>query len=141
MDATQAHRFYEECLSTIYVRGQLEHLADYYLPEVAIHPPIPGLPAGIVGMELAMRGFLSSFSSISLHMEDFASEGGDTFRCRVRVETTHSGEFMGLAATGRRVEIVAEHRFRLNGSRIAESWSRADFTHVQRELSASSQAA
>ena len=139
MDATQAHRFYEDCLSTTYVRGQLERLTDYYLPEVTTHYPIPGFPAGIAGVELATRSFLASFSNVDLRMEDFTQEG-DTFRCKARVEVTHSGEFMGLAPTGRRVEIVAEHRFRLHGGRIAESWSQADVTHVLRELGASTQA-
>ena len=135
MDASQARSFYEECLATIYVRRQMERMTDYYASDVISHPDIPGLPAGVAGLERVTQGFLGSFSGLSVHFDEFTQEGGDTFRCLLRAEATHSGEFMGIAATGRRVVIVAEHRLRFHAGRIAECWNQVDPALVQKQLS------
>ncbi len=140
MDVTQARGFYEECLATLYVRQQMERMSDYYVPDVISHPEIPGVPAGLVGLELTTRAFFGSFSKLNIHIDAFTQEG-DTFRCLLRAEATHSGDFMGIPATGRRVVITADHRIRLHAGRIVECWNEVDPTLLQQQLGAASQAA
>lgn len=47
---------------------------------------------------------------------------------------THSGEFMGIPATGKRVEIRYMDFWKVVDGRIADNWVMVDFPHVMRQL-------
>ena len=51
-----------------------------------------------------------------------------------RQEATHSGEFLGVAATGRRVEIRYMDFWQVVDGRIADNWVSVDFAHVAAQL-------
>ncbi len=47
---------------------------------------------------------------------------------------THSGEFMGIAPTGKKVEIRYMDFWRVKDGRIVDNWVMVDFPHVLRQL-------
>jgi hypothetical protein len=47
---------------------------------------------------------------------------------------THSGEFMGIAPTGKRVEIRYMDFWRVQDGKIVDNWVMVDFPHVMRQL-------
>jgi predicted ester cyclase len=47
---------------------------------------------------------------------------------------THSGEFMGIAPTGKRVEIRYMDFWRVVDGKIVDNWVMVDFPHVMRQL-------
>ena len=47
---------------------------------------------------------------------------------------THSGTFMGIAATGKRVEIRYMDFWKVSEGKIADNWVMVDFPHVMRQL-------
>ena len=47
---------------------------------------------------------------------------------------THSGEFMGIAATGKQVEIRYMDFWRVKDGKIVDNWVMVDFPHVLRQL-------
>ncbi|RVT85711.1 polyketide cyclase [Rhodobacteraceae bacterium CCMM004] len=51
-----------------------------------------------------------------------------------RQEATHSGEFMGIAPTGRRVEIRYMDFWKVLDGRIVDNWVHVDFPHVLAQL-------
>ena len=51
-----------------------------------------------------------------------------------RQEATHSGEFMGIAPTGRRVEIRYMDFWKVVDGKIVDNWVMVDFPHVMRQL-------
>jgi predicted ester cyclase len=51
-----------------------------------------------------------------------------------RQEATHSGEFMGLAPTGKRVEIRYMDFWKVVDGKIVDNWVMVDFPHVMRQL-------
>ena len=51
-----------------------------------------------------------------------------------RQEATHSGEFMGIAPTGRRVEIRYMDFWKVVDGKIVDNWVMVDFAHVMRQL-------
>ena len=79
------------------------------------------------------RPFQAAFSDkvcvdeARLFMGDWAAAFG-------RQEATHSGPFMGLAPTGRRVEIRYMDFWRVADGRIADNWVMVDFPHVLAQL-------
>lgn len=51
-----------------------------------------------------------------------------------RQEATHAGEFMGIAPTGKRVEIRYMDFWKVQDSRIVDNWVMVDFPHVMAQL-------
>lgn len=51
-----------------------------------------------------------------------------------RQEATHSGEFMGIAPTGKRVQIRYMDFWQVKDGKIVENWVMVDFPHVLRQL-------
>ena len=65
-----------------------------------------GLTGWTTGFEIALQNFarniLAPFSDLLFTTEDVI-EGSDALTIRNRVEATHSGTFLGIPATGRRI--------------------------------------
>ena len=51
-----------------------------------------------------------------------------------RQEATHSGEFMGIASTGKRVEIRYMDFWKVADGRIVDNWVMVDFPYVMQQL-------
>jgi predicted ester cyclase len=51
-----------------------------------------------------------------------------------RQEATHSGEFMGIAPTGKRVEIRYMDFWKVDDGKIVDNWVMVDFPHVMQQL-------
>ena len=51
-----------------------------------------------------------------------------------RQEATHSGEFMGIAPTGKKVEIRYMDFWKVEEGKIADNWVMVDFPHVMQQL-------
>ena len=51
-----------------------------------------------------------------------------------RQEATHSGEFMGIAATGKRVEIRYMDFWKVQQGKIVDNWVMVDFPHILAQL-------
>jgi len=62
-----------------------------------------------------------------LYMGEWAAAFG-------RQEATHSGEFMGMAPTGRRVEIRYMDFWKVVDGKIVDNWVMVDFPHVLAQL-------
>lgn len=61
----------------------------------------------------------------------FEGEWGAAFG---RQEATHSGEFMGIAPTGKRVEIRYMDFWKVEDGKIVDNWVMVDFPFVMRQL-------
>ena len=51
-----------------------------------------------------------------------------------RQDATHSGEFMGIAPTGKRVEIRYMDFWKVVDGKIVDNWVMVDFPHVMQQL-------
>ena len=49
-------------------------------------------------------------------------------------QATHSGEFMGIAPTGKRVEIRYMDFWKVVDGKVVDNWVMVDFPHVMRQL-------
>lgn len=52
------------------------------------------------------------------------------------VNATHTGEFFGIPATGKKVSWTEIHVFRISGDRIAEHWVEANLSGLVQQLTA-----
>jgi predicted ester cyclase len=73
-------------------------------------------------------GFLRQLGFVNAALSDVdyrvvhAVAAGDLASVYVSVEATHSGEFFGIPATGKRVSTAGACFLRVTGDRIAEDW-------------------
>jgi predicted ester cyclase len=77
------------------------------------------------------RGFPDVVSTI----EDLIAEG-DMVAARWSSRATHLGEYAGVAPTGKEVEFTGISVYRIEGGRIAESWTEEDELGLMRQIGA-----
>jgi len=77
--------------------------------------------------------FRAAFSARVYKTERFVAQG-EWASCFGHIEATHSGPFMGVAATGRRVTIPYMDFWRVRDGRIADNWVSVDFPAVLAQL-------
>ena len=77
------------------------------------------------------RGFPDVVSTI----EDLIAEG-DKVVARWRSRATHRGDYMGIAPSGKEVEFTGISIYRIEGNKIAESWSVEDQFGLMRQIGA-----
>jgi heme-degrading monooxygenase HmoA/predicted ester cyclase len=97
-------------------------------------------PGWITGLTVAVRNYLdnvaSGMSDITVTELD-ALQTGDSALIRSRVEATHTGPFLGVAATGRRFSYEALDFVKLTAGRIGWRWLLMDLWGARRQLTAS----
>ena len=107
---------------------------DHIAAEFRRHDP--GLPFEVVGPEGVKRladALLPGIPDMELPIEDVIAEG-EKVLVRLRVRGTHGGELMGIAATGRRIDIGVLDLFHIRGGRLIEHWALLDNLGLLRQL-------
>lgn len=79
------------------------------------------------------RPFQAAFSD-KVCIDEARLVQGEWMAAFGRQEATHSGEFMGIAPTGKRVEIRYMDFWKVQGGKIVDNWVSVDFAHVLRQL-------
>ena len=85
-------------------------------------------------LERLERSFAGAFVDTRYSIKDLIAES-DRVVLRVETRATHHGEFQGIAATGRRVELTGIVIYRIRAGKIAETWAEMDFSRLIRQLS------
>ena len=98
-----------------------------------------GLTGWTTGLVTALQSYqakvASAFSGMASTEEDVI-EAGDMLVIRSVITATHSGEFMGIPATGRKVTYDAVDMFRIKDSRIVWRFLICDWKGVTAQLTA-----
>ncbi len=77
--------------------------------------------------------FLAAFPDFRVRVDQLVAEG-DHVVSRWTATATHRGTWLGIPATGRRVEYTGVNLFRIACGKIAESWGQADHLGLLRQL-------
>jgi predicted ester cyclase len=96
---------------------------------------INGTPISITEYRELMAGFAKSFSNFKHEVTYMVAEG-DTIALGLKSMMTHTGDYEGLAATGRRVAITEAGIVRVHDGKIAEERSVADLSTLDQQLRA-----
>ena len=121
-------RYYEEVLG----QGKLHVIDEIASPDFVDHDR---------GNETHDRDGAKSFASmahaafadVSIEVEDIIA-GDDRVVARTTISGTHSGEFMGIPATGRRVTFGCIDIMRCVDGRIVEHWGEGDDLGMLQQL-------
>lgn len=87
----------------------------------------------IAGLKQGLSTVRSAFSDFTITIDDEIADG-DKLIARWTARGVHSGEYLGLAATGTRVEYTGIHVVRFENGQIVDEWSLADEIGLMRQL-------
>lgn len=116
-----------------YNLNELDRLADLMAADVLTPKIMPGLPPGIEGAKSVHRRSLDGMPDFHTHIEDLIAEG-DKVAARITMTGTHSGDFWGIPATGKRVKFTGVYIVRIDGGRIVEHWGEEDSMGLLQQL-------
>ncbi len=128
-------RLYEEGLN----RRDAVGAAAFYADDAKNH----GRPVGREGMRKVFESLFSIFPDFHYRIEEVTA-GGDRVVCKVTMTGTHRGPptlpevfggmLRGVAPTGKRVEVLQFHSFRIRDGLIAEHAAVRDDLGMLRQL-------
>ena len=98
---TTNRRFYEEVINQQHLAVVDEVAGEEYVS----HSFPPGLPPGREGLKAFISAFHAAFPNGHLSIDQMIAEG-DTVATRLTFRGTHTGDFLGIPATGKQVVVV-----------------------------------
>ncbi len=108
-------------------------VADELLAADYVNHDFPAPAPGAEGFKLVTTMFRSAFPDIVVTLEDEFAEG-DKVVTRGVFAGTHTGEFMGIPATGRKVTIKYLDIWRLENGKAKENWVQMDLLGLMQQL-------
>ena len=94
-----------------------------------------GIPEGPEGMKQFLAFMRSAFSNARVSVEDVISED-DKVVARYVFEADHTGELMGIGATGKQVRLPGIFIARIEDGKLAEYWREEDQLSRMQQLRA-----
>jgi predicted ester cyclase len=123
-------RWVEEVLNT---KGNLAVIDELFAPDYADYTNPPDWPPGREGHKQIVALYHAAFPDFHYTIEHEVAEG-DWIVVRGTYHLTHTGEFFGIAPTGKHVTTTGMHLFRVADQKIVEHWCNNDDLGVMRQL-------
>ncbi|MFW6033899.1 MAG: ester cyclase [bacterium] len=126
----QSRSIVERLHLEIFQKGRMELLDEIVAEDYVVHTPTGDQSRDRhFGEELPM--FLNAFPDLAFHPLDRIAEG-DKVVTRFVFTGTHDGEFQGIPATGREIELPGIVIERVEAGKVVETWvQRNDLSLLQ----------
>jgi steroid delta-isomerase-like uncharacterized protein len=125
----QLVRRYQE----IYNSNDLDALSEVLADDLLTPRIMAGIPSGLEGAKAAHRIMLQGFPDFQTIIEDLIAEA-DQVAARITMRGTHTGQFLTIPATGKRVEFSGMYIVRVENGKIAEHWGEEDSVSLLAQL-------
>jgi steroid delta-isomerase-like uncharacterized protein len=127
-------RYVEE----VYDQRKLEVIDEIFASDFTLHDPdLPGGAMGPEGIRRIAQTFVDAFPDLQITLEDELSSAKKVVT-RWTTRATHQGELMGIAPTGRRIEVTAVGIWRVAEGKIKEAWLVYDALGMMQQLGVAS---
>lgn len=115
-------------------KGNFDFFMETTTPDYVYYYPSgnPNPVSREVTVESTKR-FWKSFPDISVSIEEIIAEG-DKITTRYVVRGTHEGEFMGIPATGKKIEVSGITIGRIENGKFVEEWEEMDYYGLMIQL-------
>jgi steroid delta-isomerase-like uncharacterized protein len=116
--------------------GDIDGFGDQISDDFVEHEEMPGLERSKEGVKQLFHMYRAAFPDLHMEPQDVLVSG-DKAVARVVATGTHQGEFMGMPATGKRIEVqmIDITRFGADG-RAVEHWGVFDALSMMQQLGA-----
>ena len=113
--------------------GRLDVIDEFLAEDFVEHEEFPGLSSGRDGTRQFFQMMRSAFSEFTMTIEDILAEG-DRVVVRAKMSGTHQGDFMGIPATGRQIDVAFADFVRFEGGKVVEHWGVTDTGAMMEQL-------
>jgi predicted ester cyclase len=111
-------------------------LAEKYCsPDVKWHGGTLGTMDGIKSVTGLLVGFIAAFPDLHATEYDIIADG-DKVAVRFIVEATHTGNLVGIEATGKKVRWDAVDVYHFRDGKIIEEWAADDMAAIMHQVGA-----
>jgi|SRR5215475_12543487 len=104
-------------------RGDLQALSGFWAPEMLHHSR--SRAHGFEEVKGIIGGFMTAFPDLNWEINDIVAEG-DRVVTRMTGRGTHTGSYMGLPPTGKKIDCSVMGIARVNNGKLAEHWGVTD---------------
>lgn len=122
-------RRYQECYNT----NDLDGLDEIVSVDVLTPRIMPDMPSGLEGAKAVHKKTLIGMPDFRTEIQDLVAED-DKVVARVIMAGTHTGNFYGIPATGKRVEFSGMFIARILDGKIVEHWGEEDALSLLQQL-------
>ena len=125
--------FYEEVINA----NAVDRVDEFVTEDFVDHEEFPGISNDRDGVKQFFQMMRAAFPDLHMTAESVAQDG-DHVMARFRMTGTHQGEFMGVPASGRHVDVGGYDEVRLNadGTRAVEHWGTLDAMALMQQIGA-----
>jgi steroid delta-isomerase-like uncharacterized protein len=131
-----AQRWYAEVMN----EGNEDVIEELCAPNFVDHDPLPGTSPDRDGLHDFVKQVRTAFPDLDARVDDVLVEG-DEIAVRATIRGTHEGDFMGISATGKKVEVANYDFVRFENDQAAEHWGTIDSAALMEQLGAAPAAA
>ncbi len=125
-------RYFDEVANA----GNLELADEFFAPDYLHHDPANPDPRPMLGPQ-AVKDHLTSlkgaFPDLVFEVEDTVSDG-DQIIVRWTARGTNTGDYFGMPATGKPIEITGMNTWRTQGGKAIEGWVNRDDIGLLQQL-------
>lgn len=126
----------EQWFEEVWNKGDIDAIDQMTTSDAQMHglEHPDGTPVeGKQGFKAFHKQLQASFSNIHVEVEQILTEG-DMMMVRCVISGVHSGDGLGIPATGKKVEFTGMCLARLEGRKIAEAWNNFDLRSMYRQV-------
>lgn len=132
-DAPDNKAIYRRFCDDVLNGNNVERATQFLDPVVVSHSPLPEQQPGADGFIASLTAMRAAFPDLNAVATHLVAEG-EFVAARLQVSATHSGDFFGIRATGRRIHYEEQVFVRFAGGRIVEHWAVADGLSILQQL-------
>ena len=114
---------------------ELDRLDEFVARDVEDHNPDPGQEQGLEGLKRWFLQIGDAFPDLRVDVQDLLAEG-EKVAARVIFRGTHSGDFQGMPATGKQIDLEVIEILRIENGKIRERWGQSDKLGMMQQLGA-----
>jgi steroid delta-isomerase-like uncharacterized protein len=125
-----------EYVARVFNGRDAERAREFFTPDVVWHGGALGTVSGVDHIVPVLAGFIGALENIHAEEQDVIASG-DLVAIRLVVSATHTGNLLGVPATGRPVQWDAVDIYRVtNDGKISEQWAFEDLAAILSQLGA-----
>ena len=124
-----ARRIVEE----VWNKKNLDAIDELIAADYVDHTLPPGVPPGRDGAKAFIGMYVNAFPDVKITIEDMIAKG-DKVVTRWSATGTHTGELMGIPATGKQITVTGLDITRFSGGKSVEFWGQFDQMGMMQQL-------
>jgi len=121
------------CYQEIYNSNELASLTEVLAGDLLTPKIMSGMKPGLEGARQVHATTLIGMPDWHTRIDDLIGEA-DKVVARITMTGTHTGDFWGIPATGRRVEFTGIYIVRIADGKIVEHWGEEDGVSLLTQL-------